>query len=128
MWKKPGIKTYLVGGAVGYGMHKEPKDRDYVVGATPEYMISNNFKTVGADSRCFASRNWRRICVGRGERKTGIGYQGFSCDFSLVTLKKTYTEGDIRMNAIALIEETGEYIDPYGGIQDIKDGVIRRIV
>lgn len=131
MEKKPGIKTYLVGGAVrDMVMHKEPKDRDYVVvGATPEYMISNNFKTVGADFPVFLHpETGEEYALARVERKTGIGYQGFTCEFSpTVTLEEDLYRRDIRMNAIAFDEETGEYIDPYGGIQDIKDGVIRHV-
>lgn len=34
---------------------------------------------------------------------------------------------DLTINAIAFDEETGQYIDPYGGIADIKAGVLRHV-
>lgn len=45
------MKIYTVGGwCRDMLMHKEPKDRDYVVvGATPEQMVSLGFEQVGAD-------------------------------------------------------------------------------
>ena len=34
---------------------------------------------------------------------------------------------DLTMNAIALNQKTNEYIDPFGGVDDIKNGVIRHV-
>lgn len=125
------MKFYKVGGwCRDTILNLNPKDTDYVVvGATPEEMLSLGFSQVGADFPVFLHpETGEEYALARVERKTGIGYQGFSCEFSpTVTLEDDLFRRDCTMNAIAFDEETGEYIDPHGGIQDIKDGVIRHV-
>jgi len=80
------MKKFLVGGAVrDMLMGKEPKDKDYVVvGATPEEMLSLGFSQVGADFPVFLHpETGEEYALARVERKTGIGYQGFSCEYEM---------------------------------------------
>ena len=125
------MKKFLVGGAVRDTlMGGIPKDKDYVVvGSTPEEMVSLGFSQVGADFPVFLHpETGEEYALARVERKVGIGYQGFACEFSPdVTLEDDLFRRDLTINAIAFDEETGQYIDPYGGIADIKAGVLRHV-
>lgn len=122
--------TYLVGGAVRDRIMGIPvKDRDYVVvGSSPEEMIANGYKQVGADFPVFLSPEGEEYALARMERKVGVGYHGFETDFSKsVTLEDDLFRRDLTMNAIAMNPDTEEYIDPFNGIRDIKNGVIRHV-
>lgn len=125
------MKVFLVGGAVRDEiMGVTPKDRDYVVvGATQadiQKMMDDGFKQVGADFPVFlhpvTGEEW---ALARVERKTGDGYLGFDVKTEDVTLEEDLGRRDLTMNSIAKDIETGEYIDPYNGIADIRAGVLR---
>ena len=65
--------------------------------------------------------------VARTERKSGHGYKGFTffTDPS-VTLEQDLLRRDLTVNAMAM-EEDGRLIDPYGGFEDLKEGVLRHV-
>jgi tRNA nucleotidyltransferase/poly(A) polymerase len=44
-----------------------------------------------------------------------------------VTLEEDLQRRDFTLNAIARDEETGELVDPYGGVRDIQDRVLRHV-
>jgi tRNA nucleotidyltransferase (CCA-adding enzyme) len=124
------IKTYLVGGAVRDKLLGLPiKEQDWVVvGSTPEEMISNNYLKVGKDFPVFLHPKTREeYALARTERKSGKGYYGFVCEFSpSVTLVEDLSRRDFTINAIA--EDTeGKLIDPYHGVRDIQDKVLRHV-
>ena len=119
------MKVYLVGGAVRDKLlGLEPKDLDYVVvGSTPEEMLSLGFKQVGKDFPVFL-KHGNEYALARRERSTGAGYNDFVCEFGVdVTLEEDLGRRDLTINSIALDGE--EIIDPFKGMQDIKDKVIR---
>lgn len=125
------MKVFLVGGAVRDEiMGLTPKDKDYVVvGATPadiQKMMDDGFKQVGADFPVFlhpvTGEEW---ALARVERKTGNGYLGFDVKTEDVTLEEDLGRRDLTMNSIAKDIETGEYIDPFNGIADIRAGILR---
>ncbi|MFS2221125.1 multifunctional CCA addition/repair protein [Pantoea sp. B65] len=124
------MKTYLVGGAVRDGLLKLPiKDKDWVVvGATPQTMLDQGYQQVGRDFPVFlhpASRE--EYALARTERKSGKGYTGFVTDFAAdVTLEQDLMRRDLTINAIAR-DEHGEYIDPYGGREDIQRRLLRHV-
>lgn len=124
-------KVMLVGGAVRDTLLKiEPKDNDYVViGSTAEEMESKGFKCVGNDFPVFLHpESGDEYALARSERKCGNGYGGFHFDFSPdVTIEEDLLRRDFTMNAIAFDSESGEYIDPHGGIDDINNKVIRHV-
>lgn len=66
------------------------------------------------------------VNVPRRERKIGAGHRGFavwpdmSLDFTEASARRDFT-----MNAILLDPQTGELADPYGGVADIRAGVLR---
>ena len=124
-------KVYLVGGAVRDAiMGKESHDLDYVVvGSSPEKMIAKGFKQVGADFPVFLHpETGDEYALARTERKTGNGYAGFETVFDeTVTIEDDLSRRDLTINAIAQDLETGEFIDPFGGVQDIKDKNLKHV-
>jgi tRNA nucleotidyltransferase (CCA-adding enzyme) len=133
--KKTGGRAYVVGGWVrDREMGASSRDKDYVV--------------VGVSERAFCEAVPGAVKVGRGfpvyrvkidgrgcdiafarsERKTGRGYRGFGVSFSsLTTIEDDLHRRDSTINAIAVDLDTGDLVDPYGGVMDIRNGVIRAV-
>lgn len=124
------MKTYLVGGAVRDRVLGKPaQEKDWcVVGATPDEMIKRGFRQVGKDFPVFLHpETGEEYALARTERKTGPGYHGFSFDTSPdVTIEEDLLRRDLTVNAIAE-DEAGNIIDPYGGIADIEQRVLRHV-
>lgn len=122
------IKSFLVGGAVrDMLLGLEPKDCDYVViGSTVEQMLNAGFKEVGADFPVFLHPETNEeYALARSEKKIGPGYRGFSVEFSPdITLEDDLFRRDLTINAMA-IDDNGDVIDPYGGLIDLKNKVLR---
>ncbi len=124
------MRAYLVGGAVRDRLLGLPvKDRDFVVvGATPEEMIANGFKPVGADFPVFLHPETKEeYALARTERKSGRGYKGFTIYAAPdVTLEDDLRRRDLTINAMAE-DEHGTLIDPFGGADDLRNGVLRHV-
>lgn len=124
------MDIYLVGGAVRDQLLGLPvKDRDFlVVGATSEQLLAQGFQQVGADFPVFLHPETKEeYALARQERKQGKGYNGFICDFSpTVTLEQDLIRRDLTINAIAQ-DEAGKIFDPYGGVQDLENRILRHI-
>jgi tRNA nucleotidyltransferase (CCA-adding enzyme) len=124
------IASFVVGGAVRDELLGLPvKDRDHVVvGATPEEMTAGGFKPVGRDFPVFLHpQTHEEYALARTERKSGRGYRGFTVYSSPdVTLEQDLARRDFTINAMAKTPE-GEVIDPFNGIKDLKEGVLRHV-
>ena len=124
------MKTYLVGGAVRDELLGYPfKEKDWVVvGATVDDMIAGGYQQVGKDFPVFLHPETKEEhALARTERKTAAGYKGFEVHASPdVTLEDDLIRRDLTINAIAK-DEDGGYIDPYGGIPDIKNKTLRHV-
>ena len=124
------MKIYLVGGAVRDKLLGLPvQDRDYVVvGATPEEMVTQGFKPVGADFPVFLHPVTKaEYALARTERKSGHGYKGFKVYAAPdVTLEDDLRRRDITINAMAE-DEQGRLIDPFQGAEDLRNGVLRHV-
>ncbi len=124
------MKTYLVGGAIRDERLGRPvKDRDWVVvGATPEQMIAAGFKPVGKDFPVFLHpETHEEYALARTERKSGRGYHGFVFNTDVdVTLEQDLARRDLTINAIAR-DADGQYIDPFGGLDDLEQGILRHV-
>ena len=124
------MKVYLVGGAVRDSiLGINSKDKDWVVvGGTPEEMIENGFKQVGKDFPVFLHpKSKEEYALARTERKSGSGYTGFITQFSAdVSLEDDLARRDLTVNAIAK-DESGELYDPFGGLADIKNKILRHV-
>ena len=124
------MKIYAVGGAVRDELLGLPvKDRDYVVvGATPEVMTRLGYQPVGKDFPVFLHpKTHEEYALARTERKTARGYKGFQVYAAPeVTLEQDLSRRDLTINAIAR-DAQGRIIDPYGGADDLKRGVLRHL-
>ncbi len=123
-------KVYLVGGAVRDMLLGLPvKERDWVVvGATPEEMIKEGFRPVGKDFPVFLHpKTHEEYALARTERKVGPGYKGFVFHAAPdVTLEEDLKRRDLTINAMAMTEG-GEIIDPFGGLEDLRRGILRHV-
>lgn len=124
------MQVYCVGGAVRDELlGLSVQDRDFVVvGSTPTEMEAAGYKPVGKDFPVFLHPNTRdEYALARTERKTAKGYKGFQVHADPdVTLEQDLARRDLTINAIAK-DESGHLIDPYSGIQDLKDKVLRHV-
>jgi tRNA nucleotidyltransferase (CCA-adding enzyme) len=124
------MKIYLVGGAVRDRRLGLPvRERDWVVvGATPQELLSQGYKPVGRDFPVFLHPvSKEEYALARTERKTGPGYTGFeTCSDPNITLEEDLLRRDLTINAMAETPE-GELIDPYGGVEDLDNGVLRHV-
>lgn len=124
------MKVYLVGGAVRDKLLGLPvTEKDWVVvGSTPEQMIARGFRPVGKDFPVFLHPTTNEeYALARTERKHGRGYQGFVFNASPdVTLEQDLIRRDMTINAIAETAD-GELIDPYGGLDDLKNRKLRHV-
>jgi tRNA nucleotidyltransferase (CCA-adding enzyme) len=125
------MKIYLVGGAVRDELLGLPvRERDWVVvGAHPEELIAQGFKSVGKDFPVFLHPQTREeYALARTERKTAPGYKGFATRFSPdVTLEQDLERRDLTVNAIARDPDTGALIDPFHGEADLRARVLRHV-
>ena len=126
-----GGNLYLVGGAVrdellGIKNH----DEDYsVTGISFEefkklfpmaYVRGKDFPVFSIDNKEFA--------IARKERKIGIGHKDFDVETDKkITIEQDLERRDITINAIAKEVLTGKIIDPFGGIEDLKNKTIRAV-
>jgi tRNA nucleotidyltransferase (CCA-adding enzyme) len=124
------MQIYLVGGAVRDEQLEIPhKERDWcVVGATPDKLLADGYRQVGKDFPVFLHpKTNEEYALARTERKTAPGYHGFAFDTSPdVTIEDDLSRRDLTINAIAK-DGDGNLIDPYGGILDIENRVLRHV-
>lgn len=124
-----GGKLYLVGGAVRDSLLGIPaKDFDFLATGVPAEAIPFE-RVVGNAFPVFLVSIGDRICelaLARKERKNGHGHKGFEffTDPSLTVEDDLYRR-DITINTIALDLSTGEYVSPFGGLNDLEAEVIR---
>jgi tRNA nucleotidyltransferase (CCA-adding enzyme) len=124
------MDIYLVGGAVRDKRLGLPvSECDWVVvGATPEEMLKQGYTPVGKDFPVFLHPETKdEYALARTECKTSPGYTGFeTCADPDITLEQDLLRRDLTINAMAETPE-GELIDPYGGLDDLENGVLRHV-
>ncbi len=124
------MKTYLVGGAVRDELLDYPfSEKDWVVvGATVDDMVAAGYQQVGKDFPVFLHPDTKQEhALARTERKTSPGYKGFEVHASSeITLEQDLERRDLTINAIAK-DEKGELIDPFNGVKDIHDKILRHV-
>ena len=128
-------EIYCVGGAVRDQLLGLPvQDHDWVVvGSTPEEMVARGFQPVGKDFPVFLHpETHEEYALARTERKSAPGYKGFVVHAAPdVTLEQDLLRRDFTINAIAQEVDdkhaVGRLIDPYGGIADLRAGILRHV-
>lgn len=123
-------RVYVVGGAVRDAlMGRASSDKDWVVvGATVDDMLAAGFTPVGADFPVFLHPITKEeYALARTERKSGLGYKGFTFHANpSVTLEEDLVRRDFTVNAMAMSAE-GDLIDPYGGLDDLRNKLMRHV-
>ena len=123
------MKIFQVGGAVRDSiLGVEANDKDWVVvGSSPEKMISEGFKPIGKDFPVFLHpQSNEEYALARTEKKSGKGYKGFTFYFDeTVSLEEDLKRRDFTINSIAK-DKNGSLIDPYGGLEDLKNRIFRQ--
>lgn len=136
MVKEAGGRTFYVGGFVRDGIrHCENKDIDIEVhGVTPETLAaildSVGQRTVmGASFGIFGLRHYELdIAMPRSETATGRGHKDFEVFVDpFLGTEKAAMRRDFTMNALMQDVLTGEVVDHFGGVEDIRRGVIRHV-
>ena len=124
------VRVYRVGGSVRDELLQMPSGDDdwVVVGATPEIMLASGFTPVGKDFPVFLHPDTHdEYALARTERKHGRGYRGFEFFATPdVTLEDDLRRRDLTINAMARGPD-GALIDPYGGAEDLRAGVLRHV-
>ena len=133
LYAKNGFQIYLVGGAVRDGiLDIETKDFDFTTNASSEDSIKmlnkNKYKTTEI-GRAFGTiettvedysihiTTYREDKYNKGSRKPEIKTSG--------ELETDLSRRDFTVNAIAYDINNNEIIDPYGGLKDLSEGLIR---
>lgn len=125
------MEIYLVGGAVRDELlGLEIRERDWVVvGATPAQMLKQGFRQVGRDFPVFLHPMTREeYALARAERKQGHGYLGFEVQADPgISLEEDLKRRDLTINAMARDAEGRRLIDPYHGLADLENRLLRHV-
>ena len=124
-----GYEGYIVGGAVrDYVMDNEPHDWDIATNAKPDQVKAIFSKTIdtgikhGTVTAMMAGTGYE-ITTYRCDGKYSDGRHPDDVSF-VDSIEEDLARRDFTINAMAMDAE-GNIVDPFGGLDDIKKGVIR---
>lgn len=124
-----GGNLYLVGGAVrDQIMGKEKHDEDYCITGLTSKEFLNLFPEAHVRGKSFEVYDIenKEFALARTERKSGLGHKEFEITTGKeITIEQDLKRRDITINSIAKEVVTGNLIDPFGGINDINNKIIR---
>ncbi len=135
-----GYQAYLVGGCTrDYFLGRKPKDWDITTNARPENILAifpktfyeNSFGTVGVVNENTTDESLKTVEITPYRLESGYSDQRHpdSVRFS-DKIEDDLQRRDFTINAIAISLNKGQIkdmVDPYGGIKDIKDKIIRTV-
>lgn len=132
-----GITCYFVGGYVRdslMGIRSDDKDI-CLVGVKDKSVVEKIIGKYGIITPEIGKNfpNWLAIIDGekidfalaRTEKLIGNNRKAFECSTEDVTIEEDLSRRDLTINAIARNILTDMYIDPFGGMDDILDGIAR---
>lgn len=132
-----GGRALLVGGAVIDLLHgREPKDWDIEVYGHSYDSLVRMTQQWGLDPKTVGkSFGIVKVVVGdydvdlnvpRRENRVGVGHKGFDVSFDPnMTPREAARRRDFTINAMAVDLNTGDLVDPFGGLNDLKTGTLR---
>ncbi|HRT03892.1 MAG TPA: hypothetical protein P5513_08130 [Candidatus Diapherotrites archaeon] len=132
--------TYIVGGCVrDIFSERKIKDIDIIVEGISMDLIQEILKDYGVVDtvgKSFAvikfrpkdfKREYYDISVPRIDRKIGNGHKGFVVETNGVSLLEDLKRRDFTINSMAVRICDGELIDPFNGVSDLKNGILRAV-
>lgn len=136
LFKKNKKKIYVVGGAVrDFLLNKEPKDFDLCTDANPDEVIEiirkGGYKTIGEVGNSFGV-----VIVQTPNIKEGIEIATFRNDIGegrrpdkveFTTIENDVKRRDLTINALFYDMDKKEIVDLVGGLDDIKNKVIKTV-
>lgn len=126
--KENGGKLYLVGGAVRDKLLcKEVHDEDYCITGITSEEFEKLFPEAHLRGKFFGVYDFEgnEFAIARKEKKTGKGHKEFKIENGkAITIEEDLKRRDITINSIAEEVLTGNLIDPFNGIKDIKNKLI----
>lgn len=133
VFKKNGYKLYIVGGAVRDALlGKTPKDFDLATDAVPdkveEMMQEAGFRTLPT-GKSFGVIN---VFTDQGEYEIATFREDIGSGRRPDAVSFTNIEGDVKrrdltINALFYDVDTKEIVDLVGGVEDLKQGVVRTV-
>ena len=124
-----GGRLYLVGGAVrDQLLGKTVQDSDYCITGISQVEFEKLFPYANVRGKSFAVYDieGNEFALARKETKYGHGHKQFNIETNKnISIKEDLARRDITINSIAQDVLTKKIIDPYGGIEDIKNRIIR---
>lgn len=138
--RSAGGRPLIVGGSVRDGLYSKMhtvqvdfKDIDIEVhGAEPADVLQALPGKKGVYGATFGVINTRLggqdfdISPPRRDNRTGIGYRGFEVELDPhMGFDEAFARRDVSVNAMGWDPDTGELIDPFGGLADLEAGVLR---
>jgi tRNA nucleotidyltransferase (CCA-adding enzyme) len=133
MFKELNHKVYVVGGAIRNKlMGLAPKDIDYVVEATEaeyEAVFPNHKKLeIMGKFPVYLNENGDEVALTRKEEFTnGGGDSNVIIKDVGTSIHHDLSRRDFSINSIAEHFVTGEIVDPFGGVEDIENGLLRTV-
>ena len=127
--KENGGTLYLVGGAIRDEiMNRKIHDEDYCVTGIEKEKFEELFPNAYKRGKSFGVYDIenKEFALARKDKKIGKGHKEFEVQNGKdITIKEDLARRDITINSIAKNVLTEEIIDPYGGIKDIENKVIK---
>lgn len=120
-------KTFLVGGAVrDLHLNLPVEDFDYVITVSQKEFTEHfpNAEMVGNSFPVYLIEG-EEVALSRTEKSTGNGYGNFELTGLGVPIEEDLNRRDFTINAVAMNIVTGEIVDPFNGLEDLKNGIIR---
>ena len=132
---KSGFEPILIGGCVrDKFMDIEPKDIDVEVhGCTVDQLdkILSKLGKVDAVGKSFGILKFKKdgvefdFSVPRKENRIGVGHKDFEVILEPMTKKEAALRRDFTFNALGFDPLTNTLFDFFGGLEDLKNGIIR---
>lgn len=130
------LEPLLFGGCVRDKlMDIDPKDIDVEVhgGCTIDHLekILSKLGKVDSVGKAFGILKFKKddvefdFSIPRKENRLGVGHKDFSVSFEPMTKKEASLRRDFTFNALGFDPLTNKLFDFFGGVKDLKDGIIR---